>query len=84
LNPQVQGFVQGLNSNMGSKLSTEIGFNLNSAATLKTLYFKVQNQVFMMSFLQLIYIMLFIMLLTIIPIWRLKLKRGPIAVVNEH
>ncbi len=84
LNPQVQGFVQGLNSNLSSKILSEVGFNLNSTAALKTLYFKVQNQVFMMSFLQLIYIMLFIMLLTIIPIWRLKLKKGPIAVVNEH
>lgn len=84
LNPQVQNFMQGVNSTMGSKLAPEVGFNLNSSAALKTLYFKVQNQVFMMSFLQLIYIMMFIMLLTIIPIWRLKLKKGPIAVVNEH
>ncbi len=84
LNSQVQNFMKGLDSSMGSKLISDVGFNMNSGAALKALYRKVQNQVFMMSFLQLIYIMMFIMLLTIIPIWRLKVRKGPVAIVNEH
>ena len=84
LNPQVQNFMRGLDSSMGSKLISEIGMNVSSAASLRTLYGKVQNQVFMLSFLQLIYIMMFLMMLTIIPIWRLKVSKGPVKVVNEH
>jgi MFS transporter, DHA2 family, multidrug resistance protein len=84
LNPQTQGFVQGLNSSLKSNLISNVGMNPNSTAGLKAFYLKVQNQVFMMSFLQLIYIMMFIMLITIIPIWRLKLKKGPVKIVDAH
>lgn len=84
LNPQAQNFIHGLKASMSSKLSSAVGFNENSTAALQALYYKVQNQVFMLTFLQLIYIMMFIMLLTIIPIYRLKTKKGPTQVVNEH
>ncbi len=84
LNPQAQGFIQGVNSTMGSKFVSDVGYNLNSSAAIKAFYFKVQNQVFMMTFIQLIYLMMFIMLIALIPIYRLKLKKGPVAVVNEH
>ncbi len=84
LNQQTQGFIQNLNLSLNSKLLSDVGMNPNSTASLKAFYFRVQNQVFMMSFLQLIYVMMFIMLITIIPIWRLKVKKGPVTVVNDH
>ena len=84
LNPQAQSYMQGLNLGMPTKLITDVGMNLNGAAALKAFYYRVQNQVFMMSFLQLTYIMMLIMLLAIFPIWRLRIKRGPVAIANEH
>ena len=83
-NTQAQSFVQNTLYGMGSKLPKDVGFDSSAGAGYKVLWFKVQNQVFMLTFLQLIYIMMGIMVLTIVPIYRLKLRKGPVAVVNEH
>ncbi|MGZ3724510.1 MAG: DHA2 family efflux MFS transporter permease subunit [Pseudobdellovibrio sp.] len=81
---QGRAFVQNLGQSMNFKLLKDVGFDPNGEIAIKALYFKVQNQIFMLTFIQLIYIMMFIMLITIIPIYRLKLKKGPVAVVNDH
>lgn len=83
-NPQAQNFLNGFGGSMNTKMLSDVGTNMNAMASIKVLYLKVQNQVFMMSFLQLIYIMMFIMIIAIFPIYRLKLKKGPVAVVNDH
>lgn len=84
LNPQAVNFIKNASQSMKSKFASDIGVNFDGSAALKMLYYKTQNQVFMMTFLQLIYIIMFIMVLAVIPIYRLKLKKGPVAVVNEH
>ncbi len=83
-NPQTQGFIQSTAAGMKTKFSSAIGIDLHSAAATKALYFKVQNQVFMMSFIQLVYIMMFVMILVIYPIYRLRIKKGPVKIINEH
>lgn len=84
LNPQVQNFISGTTQALKSKMATEIGMNMDSSAAIKVLYFKVQNQVFMMTFLQLIYVIMAIMLLVIFPLYRLKLPKGGTKIVDAH
>lgn len=83
-NYQARNFVQGTSMSMQTKMSTSVGFNIDNAAALKALYFKTQNQVFMMSFIQLVYIMMLVMVLVIYPVYRLKLKKGPVKIVDAH
>ena len=88
LNPQASQFAGQLQGSLGAKLPETIGMGTsvtspNTAAT-QILYLKVQNQVFMMSFLQLVTIIMMIVALFLIPWFRLKLKRGPVAVVDAH
>jgi MFS transporter, DHA2 family, multidrug resistance protein len=67
-----------------NKMSDMVGFDLAQNGALKVLYFKVQNQAFMMTFLQLVYVMMIILLFAFIPIYRMKIKKGPIAPVDAH
>lgn len=82
--PAAQNFYMGTSQGLTTKMSGELGFSTPQAGALKILYYKVQNQVFMMSFLQLVWIMMAILLISIIPLWRLNLKRGPIKPIDAH
>lgn len=84
LNPQAQSFFNGTALVFPQKLNGSLGFADGSAAATKVLEIKVQNQVFMMSFLQLVWIMMAILLIAIVPLWRLNLKRGPIKAIDAH
>lgn len=84
LNPQAQGFLNGVSSSIQTKLVDSVGVNVNNGAAIKMLWLKVQNQVFMMSFLQLVTIIMLIMLISVFPIYRLKLKKGPVKIVSDH
>ncbi len=67
-----------------TKMTTAVGFDVPQNAALKVLYYKVQNQVFMLTFLQLVFIMMLILLFAFIPIYQMKIKRGPIKPVDAH
>jgi DHA2 family multidrug resistance protein len=86
LNPQAYNYFKSTQMAMNSKLPETVGFNTDATImATKMLYYKVQTQVFMMSFLQLIYIMMGIMLFVFIPWYRLKIKLGgPMKVINDH
>jgi DHA2 family multidrug resistance protein len=84
LNPAVQTtYYQSLNG-MNSKMAEGVGFAQNSGAALKSIWGRVQNQVFMMSFLQMVYILMGIVAVGFIPLYRIKLKEGPTKVVDAH
>ncbi len=83
-NSNAMNFVNQTAQGFNSKLSTEVGFAANKSASLQALYYKVQNQVFMMSFLQLVSIMMIILCFAAIPIYRLKLQKGGVKVVDAH
>lgn len=68
---------------MSQKFSTDIGFSLPQKASLQALYMKVQNQVFMMTFLQLVLIMMMVLAVAVIPLYRLKLRAGTVKVVDD-
>ena len=89
LSPQASQFSAQMQGGLGSKLPDTIGMGTammspGTAAT-QVLYLKVQNQVFMMSFLQLVTIIMMVFGFFLIPWFRLKLKRGGAAkVVDAH
>jgi DHA2 family multidrug resistance protein len=69
---------------LSGKFSDAVGFTNRSSASLQALYYKVQNQVFMMTFLQLVYVMMIILCFAVIPLYRLKLQKGAVKVVDAH
>jgi len=84
LNTQTQSTFNALSNGMSNKMSNMVGVDLNHSSALQIMYYKIQNQVFMMTFLQLIYIMMFILAFAFIPIYFMKLKKGPIQAVDAH
>ncbi len=83
-NSNATNFLSQLNQGLSLKFSDSIGFSSPSQVALKALYFKVQNQVFMMTFLQLVIIMMFILSISIFPLMRMKVKKSGIKVVDAH
>jgi DHA2 family multidrug resistance protein len=83
-NYQAQNFIYGMSQSLKTKFLSDVGTNWDKTAAIKTLYYKTQNQVFMLSYIQVIYTMMIIMLIAAFPIYRLKLKKGKVAVVNDH
>ena len=82
-NTNAQSFFRQSAQGMATKFSNDVGFNIGSGAAIKALYYKVQNQVFMLTFLQLTFIMMMILGLAVIPLWRLKLGPGKVRVVDD-
>jgi DHA2 family multidrug resistance protein len=84
LNPVVQNaYAQSLHG-INGKMSTEVGFNSGSGAAIKSIWGRVQNQVFMMSFLQMVFILMFVVAIGFIPLYRMRMKAGPIEIVDAH
>lgn len=84
LNPVVQNtYAQSING-IASKMPNGVGFNQGTGAALKSIWGRVQNQVFMMSFLQMVFILMFVVAIGFIPLWRMKTKAGPVEIVDAH
>lgn len=81
---QAYAFMTNTAQGFATRMGKLVGFDVAHEAALKVLYFKVQNQVFMITFLQLVYIMMIILLFAFIPIYRMKIRKGPIAPVDAH
>jgi DHA2 family multidrug resistance protein len=84
LNPSTEAFYHQLSLSMAGKMNQSVGFAAPQSAALKILTFKIQNQVFMISFLQLVWTMMGIFSLVFIPYFLLKLKRPATAVLDAH
>ena len=74
LNPATQLTMKQMTGGMAGKMSEGIGMATPSAAALQSLYYRLQGQVFMMSFNQLIFVIMIVFSLIFIPLWRLKLR----------
>ena len=79
-----QGFIQQVQAGMSKQMASLLGTADPHQAAVKILIFKVNNQVFMLSFLELIQVMMVIIAFSIIPIFYMKIKRGPTKVVDAH
>lgn len=84
LNPNTQTYVLQSQHGLEMKMSEGLGMATGMQATLRSLYGRVQNQVFMMSFLQLVYIIMSLIVLAYIPLYLLKFKKKPVAVMDSH
>ncbi|MGZ3748538.1 MAG: DHA2 family efflux MFS transporter permease subunit [Pseudobdellovibrionaceae bacterium] len=84
LNPTVQATYYQSLQGMATKMSGAVGFNQRAEAAIKSLWGRVQNQAFMMSFLQLVFILMFVVAMGFIPLYRIKLKSGPTKIVDAH
>jgi DHA2 family multidrug resistance protein len=84
LSPAVQTtYYQSLNG-LSAKMSKGVGFFHGADTAIKSIWGRVQNQVFMLSFLQMTFILMGIVAIGFIPLWRIRLKEGPTEVVDSH
>ncbi len=84
LNPTtVQTYLQSQNG-MAHKMTESVGLSSPMAATLKTLYYRIQNQVFMMSFIQLVWVIMFVFAFSFIALWRIRFKAKTTVVLDAH
>lgn len=80
--PAQQQFHQ-IQAGMAGKMPRQIGDATPTQATYQTLYYRMQNQVFMMSFIQLMWIISGLFLFAFIPLFFLKVK-NPVKAVDAH
>ncbi len=69
---------------MGSKMRGSLGMASSAEATVRALYGRVQAQVFMLSFNQLIWTVMIIFLVSFIPLYFIKLREKPSGVIDAH
>jgi DHA2 family multidrug resistance protein len=84
LNQQTQSAMMGMQAGMASKMSEAIGGATPQQAALKSLYYRIQNQAFLLSFNQLMFTIGLIFLFVFIPLYRLKLRAKPTGPVDAH
>lgn len=84
LNQNVYRYYNQITGGFKTKIAAEVGYvsNVNLPA-LKILVYKVKAQVFMLSFIQLLYVMMIILAIAAIPLYRLKINRVT-KVVDAH
>lgn len=71
-------------ANMSHSMVKDIGLANSNDAALQILYNRVQGQVFMLSFLQLIVIMMVIFAIAFLPIFLIKLKKKVTNISDAH
>jgi len=84
LNYNAQNTYYSTANGMGAKMSESLGMASGSDAALKSLYARIQNQVFMLSFKQLMFLMMIIFAVSFIPLYLLRLKVKATQVVDAH
>jgi len=84
LSPATDLTLRQTQSGMMTKLGGEVGFAAPSAAALRSLGYRVQAQVFMMSFVQLMWTLLIIFGFSLIPLYFLKVDKKVEGPVDAH
>ena len=84
LNPNTQATYYPMVNVFSHKMSDSIGSASPSMAAMKSLYYRIQNQVFMLSFLQLIWTIMIIFLLSFIPLALLRFQKKTTVIVDSH
>jgi DHA2 family multidrug resistance protein len=68
----------------GQKLSTSMGMATKAELAMRSLYGRVQAQVFMLSFREIMFIIMSVMVFAFIPLYLLKFKKKVVAVADSH
>lgn len=84
LDHPTQEVVQQLQGGMRGKLMNEVGQATARDATLKAITGRIQGQVFMLSFNQLMYTISLIVLIGFIPLALIRFKNRVVAVTDSH
>lgn len=84
LNPNTQNFYMQSGGSLAHKMAEQIGLAAGTEAALRVLYFKMQSQVFMMTFLQLVFIMMVLVSFAYIPLALLRFRKEPVVVMADH
>lgn len=85
LNPATQTVARQMQNGMTGKMTEMVGLAPPSQAALMALNGRVQTQVFVMSFTQMMWIFIFVVALTIFPLLWMKIpKGGSVEVVDAH
>lgn len=85
LNPGTQAvYYPMVNGMANGKMAEGIGMATGTEAALKAIYYRIQNQVFMMSFLQLMGYMLLIFTISYIPLYLLRFRKKVAVVADAH
>ncbi|MGY3804125.1 DHA2 family efflux MFS transporter permease subunit [Pigmentibacter ruber] len=77
---ELNGNIHGL----ATKFSNQVGLTDYMTASIASIYHRVQQQIFMLSFLQLVGIMMIIFSVSFIPLFLIKLKKKVVAVTDVH
>lgn len=78
-----QAYLQGA-AGMAGKMTQSLGMTTGHQAALTSIYGRVQNQVFMLSFQQLMFIMMGVFAISFIPYYFLKFKGKTNVIVDSH
>jgi MFS transporter, DHA2 family, multidrug resistance protein len=84
LSPAAQQTYAQITGGMASKMSTQVGDATSAAAAAKLLAFRMDNQVFMLSFLQLMWLIAIMFSAAAVPLYFLKIKNRPVNIVDAH
>lgn len=84
LNPNTQNAYYGSVSGLGSKMTESLGMATGQDAALRGIYGRIQNQVFMLSFQQLMFTMGLIFSVAFVILYFLKFKEKTTTVVDAH
>ncbi len=84
LNPTTQQVVYQTDASLSKKFSSEVGMIKPHKTALISIKHRLDSQVFMMSFNQLMWIIMFIFSFSFIPLYFLNLKRTPAAIIDAH
>jgi DHA2 family multidrug resistance protein len=82
LNPATQASFYPAVASFSAKAGVGMGGGYEAA--LRSIYGRIQAQAFMMSFNQLVWIVMIVFSLSFIPLYRLKLRSKPTGPVDSH
>ncbi len=84
LNRNTQTVYYSAAQGLAAKASDNLGMGTGAEAAAKTLSYRLEAQVFMMSFNQILWTIGIIFSLAFIPWYLIRLKKGPTAAVDAH
>ncbi|HEY1080415.1 MAG TPA: DHA2 family efflux MFS transporter permease subunit [Bdellovibrio sp.] len=84
LNANAQAAYYSSSAGLTQKMSDSLGMASGSEAALKSIYGRIQNQVFMLSFNQLMFTMMLIFAISFIPLYFLRYKEKTNKVIDAH